>query len=628
MATGTVFLDVDDEITSAAARIRGSEATKVALVVPHGSRISTSRMNFRLLSREAVVNNRRLSIVAADPATRALAASAGLPVYATVAEFDSAAVGPESSASAAEPAPVAAAPDPSPEPEPSTTGGPGETARSKKRPRKSPADKTQGSGGPAMPVVTSAGTAAAAAGTAGATGTAAATGGSAAAQRAGADTGPRAPQFPVAPSQPTRIPAAGGRSLPRLTTPTVAAAAAILLAIVVAGVGAFLFLPAAEMTVTPREEPVGPISLVVRADPDATAPDSTAGNEVVPAIRLQVPVEVSDTFATTGRRVEEKAATGSVTFRNKDFTSTNTIPGGSTVSTQGGVKFKTVRAVTVPKAKLVGLTIVPSEADVGITAVKPGLAGNVEPNTITVIPAGEDPVTLDVRNKRATSGGTHEEFPRVDQKEVDAALAELRSKLTDAFNEEIDAGAGAPAEATLFRETATLGEPEPTVDPATIVGTAVESFDLGLTATGAVIAVNAGPVSQIAETRLLSNIGPDFRLVEGSLNIVPGNPTVVGDQVSFPVTAKAARVRLLDPRDLLQRVKGQSIERARAILGEFGDVEISTWPDWVSSIPTMDSRVTIVIEGQDGASPGGQEGPIPAGPSQPPSSSPTASSAS
>ncbi|MFL5750711.1 MAG: hypothetical protein ACJ767_08885, partial [Chloroflexota bacterium] len=69
MATGTVYLDVDDEITSAAARIRDSEATKVALVVPYGSRISTSRMNFRLLSREAIVNNRRLSVVASDPAT-------------------------------------------------------------------------------------------------------------------------------------------------------------------------------------------------------------------------------------------------------------------------------------------------------------------------------------------------------------------------------------------------------------------------------------------------------------------------------------------------------------------------------------------------------------------------------
>src|SRR6478735_4310678 len=94
MATGTVYLDVDDEITSAAARIRGSEATKVVLVIPYGSRISTSRMNFRLLSREASVNNRRLSIVASDPATRALAASAGLPVFSSVAEYDAAFAAP------------------------------------------------------------------------------------------------------------------------------------------------------------------------------------------------------------------------------------------------------------------------------------------------------------------------------------------------------------------------------------------------------------------------------------------------------------------------------------------------------------------------------------------------------
>src|SRR6266704_1385258 len=83
MAEGIGYLDVDDEITSAASRIRNAPGTKVALVVPYGSRISTSRMNFRLLSREAVINNRRLSIVAGDPATRALAAPAPLPVLPT-----------------------------------------------------------------------------------------------------------------------------------------------------------------------------------------------------------------------------------------------------------------------------------------------------------------------------------------------------------------------------------------------------------------------------------------------------------------------------------------------------------------------------------------------------------------
>src|SRR3954454_23121739 len=90
MAAGIVYLDVDDEITSAAARIRSSSNPRVALVVPYGSRIATSRMNFRLLSREAIVSNRRLSIVSGDAASRALAASAALPVFASVAEYEAA----------------------------------------------------------------------------------------------------------------------------------------------------------------------------------------------------------------------------------------------------------------------------------------------------------------------------------------------------------------------------------------------------------------------------------------------------------------------------------------------------------------------------------------------------------
>src|SRR5215212_757597 len=90
MAAGIVYLDVDDEITSAAQRIRSSPGPRVALVVPYGSRIATSRMNFRLLSREAVVSSRRLSIIAGDAASRSLAASAGLPVFASVAELEGA----------------------------------------------------------------------------------------------------------------------------------------------------------------------------------------------------------------------------------------------------------------------------------------------------------------------------------------------------------------------------------------------------------------------------------------------------------------------------------------------------------------------------------------------------------
>src|SRR4051794_29260460 len=150
MAEGIVYLDVDDEITSAASRIRTSAGTKVALVVPYGSRIATSRMNFRLLSREAIVSNHRLSIVSGDAAARSLAASAGLPVFGTVGEYESSlssgpaggsvpgpsalATAPEAAAAASPPSPLAASETVVVPPEPAGADAPVRKSQLPRRP--------------------------------------------------------------------------------------------------------------------------------------------------------------------------------------------------------------------------------------------------------------------------------------------------------------------------------------------------------------------------------------------------------------------------------------------------------------------------------------------------------------
>src|SRR3954451_19841760 len=84
-----LYLDVDDEITSVAARLRAATADRIAIVLPYGSRLATSRINFRLLTREAAARGRQIEIVAGDPSVRALAASAGLAVHGSVAAFES-----------------------------------------------------------------------------------------------------------------------------------------------------------------------------------------------------------------------------------------------------------------------------------------------------------------------------------------------------------------------------------------------------------------------------------------------------------------------------------------------------------------------------------------------------------
>ncbi|MFI5254890.1 MAG: baseplate J/gp47 family protein, partial [Candidatus Limnocylindrales bacterium] len=99
-----LYLDGEDEITTAVGRIRSSDDAEVALVLPPGSRIGTSRINFRLLAREARDSDRHVVIVTLDAGVRSMAVAAGLPAFTSVAEYER----------GGQPAPVATGGEPGP----------------------------------------------------------------------------------------------------------------------------------------------------------------------------------------------------------------------------------------------------------------------------------------------------------------------------------------------------------------------------------------------------------------------------------------------------------------------------------------------------------------------------------
>jgi hypothetical protein len=575
-----VYLDVEDEITSAAARIRATADRRVAIVVPFGSRVATSRINFRLLAREAMVNGKRLDIVAPDASARALAASAGIPVFGSVGEYEAALDAPE------------------PRDGDATDGGPGTAAA--------------GAGAAA----------AAAAGAAGAAGAAAAAGAAGAALVGAAGAGPAArsdPRTGAAQAAPPirqarpRTPeddeeldavVQRSREIPvvkaRRRRPGAGLVAGILLllvAITAAAVAGFLFLPAADITVTPQVEPVGPIRLTVKADPSATAVDPA--NAVIPAQTVTIPVEVSGDFPATGVRVVTTPAKGAVRWKNCDPSSSYRIPKGTTVSTSTGIDFAIDEETFLPVAVISGsgtsLTLQCQVSEVTVTAVQPGPAGNVPQGTIRVIPARYNRNLLSVNNPAPTTGGTKQQFPRVSKKDVDGAMAQLDQLLQDQFQQELADPANVPDGATVFPDTAVLGEAQPSVDPATLIGTEGESFTLGLSAEGTVTAVDQTPVKAIAEAALQDAVDPGHELVEGSTQVKVGEGKVVDGVVEFPVEGSAKQVQPVDAATLLPMVLGLSEADAQAALEPYGEVSIVLWPGFVTTIPTWDRRVTLVV---------------------------------
>jgi hypothetical protein len=390
--------------------------------------------------------------------------------------------------------------------------------------------------------------------------------------------------------------------------PLIIVLAALALVVLVGSVGAYVLLPSATIIVTPRLQAISLPAETVAADPAATEPDAAA--MVIPAERVLNDVTVTDTFPATGKRVEETTAEGVVRFSNLDFLRTNTVEAGAIVSTNAGVRFRTTKAVTVPRADLVGLTVFPGRVNVSVTAVEPGTSGNVEPNTIVVVPRGEDPVALKVVNPDAITGGTHEEFPKVVQEDVDAAVEALSARIA-ADTSTIAVAQAANPDRTVFEETLTIGEPTPSVDPATFVGQEIETFELGMTAQATILAVDPAPVTAIADTLIRGLVTPGYELVAGSIKVIPGSPVVNGQVITFPVTATAQQVAILDPDELRELVMGKPLDTARELLAPFGQVELTAWPDWVSAVPTLADRVDVQVDQAVDVETPSPEGPTP-----------------
>jgi hypothetical protein len=559
-----IYLDVDDEITSAAARIRAAGADEVALVLPFGSRLATSRINFRLLAREAAFRGKRLEVIAADASARALSEAAGLPTYASVAAFEARRAG--------------AAAD---------------------QPREANGTETRAVA-PAAGIRGAAGAARAAAAGAASAATARVRG-AAGSTEPGTETDTQTTVLTVPRRKAERVPVVGPPRPPVRRGLAIGVALALVIAIIGGAFAALELLPSATVTLHPRSEPIGPLELSVEAREDVTAPDATS--MTIPARRFTFPLQATQTFAATGTHVEDTKATGTVTFSNFDTGGGVLIPKGSIVrtdSTGGGdkqrIEFVTTAEVTLPRAQIdffPPFPVHPSTSDVGIQAVEAGPAGNVGSNTIVDVKGGNR--NLFVTNAEPTTGGAHDEVAEVSADDVDAAKAALAAALVAQLDQRVSAKEGVPPEITLFPSTSAVGEPDYSVDPKTLVGQQVDEFDLAVTADGTALGVDPAPIRDLAGARLAGQVTTGWTILPGSVASTLGTPAVLGTSITYPVSAGAMQVRDVDEAALLAAIRGLALPEARSKLDDFGDVAIEVWPDWVTRIPTRPDRVTMVL---------------------------------
>jgi Baseplate J-like protein len=527
--TQLLYLEPDDEITTVVRRLREADAHRLVLIASGRTKATTSAVALRLLAQVAAEEGREVVLVA-DPAARSLAAEAGIPAFASVADANA------EGAVALTPAPAPRAPihvvrgEPAPASMDQAAANlvpvPTPTARM---------DETQ-----AVP------------------------------------TQPAPPRARPRPTGGRRGPPSGRSKVP------MAALAAVLVLLVLAGAAIAMVLPAATVTLRPQAVLVTQ-SYAVRPDvhpSDAEPLSSTKDGEA------------------TGHRTKRTAATGIVTFIN--YSADNVfVPSGTPVSAGGQINFRTTADVTVPDSffGFVGI------ADAPIEALERGPGGNVEANAIDQIEDKDvdralrgagGPNERRVRNENPIGGG--DEVPllivrRSDITRVTQALkGDLERQLTDLRAEADDRiypGADAPAP-TIEVPKGLIGHASEEPYTFELTGTLVDDQPFVLTA----------DVVAAARQRLLGDdnaIPQGTSLDSGTIELQPGAASLQGDAIVVQTGVNANALPNFDRAALPGMVSGKTSDEAIAALRPIGPATIDLWPPWVDRVPGLEWRVRVDI---------------------------------
>ena len=525
------YLDVDDEITSAAARIRDSSDPRIALVVQGGSRVATSRINFRLLAREARNRGRRLAIIAADASVRSLAQTAGLPVFTAVGEYQR--------AEAARP--------------PGTQAG-GADAVSDALDELAASVDVTGAG---------AGSAAAARSRAGGSGKAATR----------ASRGARGPGLSRALAVGLAVALVVAGFGAYLFWPS----ATVVLTLRAEPVGPMTINVKVDPAVTTSNDAAAAVPGVAKAYPlNASGTFNATGQNVAETVATgTVTFTNTNNFLAVPVLAGTKVSTASgVVFTTN---STVTVP-KATVSGSTLTRGTTDVAITAVQKGLSG--------NVGAGAIV-----KVPLDLAIALNGSPKPVT----NNRATSGGTHTVTPFVQQADIDSAEASLANELDASFSSKMTDPTSISAGFELFPRTGRRGDAAFSPDPATLLNQPVASFDLSATSTGTATVADLASVRSLAERTIRARVADGHSLVDGSVSVALGSPSALGSVVSVPVTANALQAPTVDVNQLRAAIKGKSAADAKAYLSTYGDAEISISPFWASTVSGFDFRIDLQV---------------------------------
>lgn len=315
-------------------------------------------------------------------------------------------------------------------------------------------------------------------------------------------------------------------------------------------------------------------------------------------IRYVLPARIVETEVTESKTVErtdaagevtEDFAKGTVTLINEQLDEQNLLPKTHLRHEESGVFFLTDNAVSIPPQ---------SQVDVSVTAKEAGATGNVAAGAFVVdkLPASLQAVIYG-KSEQAFTGGiatqnavTESELSQAKQSVIDAAKERAIGDLT------LQAGGARihpdliTAEAISENVSAEPGSKTQSYTINTVVkarGFVVDENDLlGLT----LLALRS---DTSAEEEFISYEPESFSLTIDRADFARGETQVTGKLSG--IVARKVSTNVLNVSDVIG-LNDKEIHAHYEQASEVGEVEVTFWPFWVTSVPARAQAVEISID--------------------------------
>lgn len=536
MKKDVIYVDIEDDITSVIAKVKGVSAPIVALVPPKRIGVLQSTVNLKLLQRAAKTADKHLVLITSDAALTSLAAGIAIPVAKNLQSK------PE--------VPEAAKPQ---------------------------AEDDDVINGNELPV-----------------GDLAATAPGQEKEESIIDT---IPDFdaPLATKAASRAPKkAAGSKVPNFDNFRkkifIAAGAGVLLIVFL--VWAIFFAPKATVAITAKTNIVN-IDKVMQLKPGATL---DVRQNVAPAIVKQVKKTAAVDFAPTGKKEVGEKATGTVKFTNTQDDVSAEIPAGTQVVTSSGLPFVTSGAVTVPmavpgtKAQCGQDNLCEGTITVGITATTGGSKFNGATGGVSGSFDGASGALT-----AATAGGTDKTATVISQADIDKAREQLKSQDSSAVKAELKKQF--VGDSIVIQESFQVAPGEPVSTPA--VDQEATSAKLTAETTYTMVAVSRADLKKVFDAYTQTQIGKgdNQKIYESGDKTVAFSQfsTAEGGAYTAKVRASAQVGPEIDDGSLAKTLVGKrsgEIQQQLESIQGVEDVETTFSPFWVTTAPKAE-RITI-----------------------------------